>query len=340
MATMADVAAAAGVSITTVSHYLNKTRAVHKDTAVAVETAIMSTGYVLNSVARSLATSSSNAIGVVVPAVANPYLSSLISSVESALLGAGYSLLLGDSAGDPLREEKAIDMLLQRRIDGLILATVSDEDRLKAKIQRLNGLPLVLLDQVFEGIADVDQVGVDNADAIAGLVKHMHQFHGHTRIAFIGGQQGLATSIERMAGFRRGLADCGLADNPEYVVSGSTDTMQAVGLVQQLMSLPLRPTAIITGTGHMAVGALRGLKRSGLSVPDDVALATFDEIEWSDLLPAPLSAINQPYPEMANKALELVLRRIRGVSDVAEIRRIPTTTIYRESCGHESKELG
>ncbi|WP_427175292.1 LacI family DNA-binding transcriptional regulator [Arthrobacter sp. 92] len=325
--TMADVARAAGVSVTTVSHVLNKTRRVNPGTAAAVEEAIAATGYIPDQVARSIRTGGTMTIGCAVSAMSNPYFAEIVHGVESAAARAGYSLLLTDTHEDPQGQARAVATLLSRRVDAVILAPSHDPT---ATIDQVTGrgIPLVLIDRFFD--APVDQIGSENIEPTAKLVDHLAGL-GHSRIGLVAGRDGVATTAERLEGFRVGMRRNKLRVARQLVASGAN--LEAYGVVQRFLALPNRPTALVVGSNRMTIGAMRAIRDAGLTVPDDIALVAFDDFEWADLFHPRLTVIGQATAEMGERAVGMVLSRLADPELEPRIERLPAVLVHRESCG-------
>jgi len=327
---MLDVARLAGVSVSTVSHVVNGTREVRRETRDQVLAAIESTGYTHNTIARALARASTGSLGLVVSVSSNPHFPELVQAVGAEATRQGYTLLLGDSGDDAAQEGEVVRALAERRVDGMLLVMAADPELASLGYLRRHGLPLVLLDRLAD--APVDQVGVENADAMAALVDHVAA-HGHTRIALLAGQQGLSTSQERIAGYRHGLERNGLPFDPELVATGYTLPEPGHSAMQAVLRVPDPPTAVVAGNNVMTVGALRALRERGLAVPGDVALVCFDEAEWADLFTPPLTSIAQPVSRCASEAVRLLLRRLGDPEAPAQTIRLAPTFHRRQSCG-------
>ncbi|MFD6026265.1 LacI family DNA-binding transcriptional regulator [Streptomyces griseoluteus] len=335
MSTMADVARSAGVSVATVSHVLNGTRPVRPHTRQAVLDAVEALGYTPNSLARSLVTSRTRSIGLAVSAISNPYFTEILQGVEAAALEAGYSLLIADPHDDPEHELKVVQLLHERRVDGMIVAPSAEPGNLVAYLRR-QSVPTVLLDRVLEpaghGQAPFDQVCAENSGPMAELVTHLASL-GHRRIGLVAGLPGLSTTSERIAGYRQGLAAAGLDADDELVVSGSSEARGAERATAALLALPGAPTALVTANNAMTIGALRVLRERGLGVPGDIALACFDDFAWADLFAPRLTAIAQPSREMGARAVRVLLDRLAAPDREARTVRLPCAFVHRASCG-------
>ncbi|MCF3133480.1 LacI family DNA-binding transcriptional regulator [Streptomyces olivochromogenes] len=347
MPTMADVARSAGVSVATVSHVLNGTRPVLPRTRQAVLDAIDELGYTPNTLARSLVTSRTRSIGLAVSAISNPYFTEILQGVEAGALEEGYSLLIADPHDDPEHERKVVQLLHERRVDGMIVAPSADPRGLLAYLGR-HCVPTVFLDRVVDAHADAggdvgvdvgvdggarfDQVCAESTEPMAQLVTHLSGL-GHRRIGLVAGLPGLSTTGERITGYRHGLAASGLPYDERLVVPGNSASAGAEQATAALLSLATPPTALITANNAMTIGALRALRERGLSVPDDIALCCFDDFAWADLFSPRLTAIAQPSKEIGAQAVRVLLDRLAAPDAPARTVRLPCAFVHRTSCG-------
>ena len=326
---MTEVARRAGVSITTVSHVLNGTRPVSDPLREAVLGAVLETGYVPNSLARALRTSRTQTVGLAMPAISNPYLGGLVRSLQAEAELHAYRLLISDTHDDPDHEQRAVRDLCDRQVDGVLLAPSARPDQALAHLEH-RGVPVVLLDRLVD--ADLDKVGVENVRSTAELVRHLAG-HGHRRIAFVAGLPGLATTDERLEGYRLGLAEAGLPPEPRLVVQGSSDDVHALEAVLGLFSAADRPSGLIVSNNHMMIGAVRALRRLGLAAPADVGLVGFDDFEWADLFSPRLTVMAQPLEEIGAEAVRLLLGRLVLPEQPARTVRLAPALVLRNSCG-------
>lgn len=329
MATMADVARLAGVTASTVSHVLNGTRHVSDATRKRVQDAIATTGYRQNTVARSLATRKTNTIGLAISVLTNPYFSSLVNAMEKITTEAGYTLVLADTHDQSDIEVRVVSSLLDRRVDGLILApSVGAADRSIPMIEA-SKTPLVLIDRFVEAVCD--QVAPTNSEPVELLTRHLIEL-GHQRIAAVTGLAGLASTIERQAGFESALGKHGLLD-PELIVCGRSSVEGAYEQTLALFRLEDAPTGLVTLNNAMTIGAMKALRELRLNVPSDVALVCYDDFEWADLFEPRLTAAAQNVVDMGRSAVTMLLERIEGSDAGPRQVRIPTTYQHRNSCG-------
>ncbi|MFC8568260.1 LacI family DNA-binding transcriptional regulator [Streptomyces sp. NPDC057245] len=336
MPTMADVARSAGVSVATVSHVLNDTRPVLPRTRRAVLDAVEELGYTPNTLARSLVTSRTRSIGLAVSAISNPYFTEILQGVEASALEHGYGLLIADPHDDPAHERKVVQLLHERRVDGMIVAPSAEPRDLVGYLAR-HRVPAVFLDRVVGAPQDTDalpfdQVCAESAGPTALLVGHLAGL-GHRRIGLVAGRPGLSTTSERITGYRHGLAAAGLPFDERLLVHGDSEAAGGERAAAELLSLAVPPTALVTANNAMTIGALRALRARDLSVPGDLALCCFDDFAWADLFAPRLTAVAQPSRDIGAQAVQLLLERLAAPDRPARAVRLPCTYVHRTSCG-------
>jgi LacI family transcriptional regulator len=333
MVTMSDVARIAGVSASTVSHVINKTRKVDPDTEQAVLAAIESTGYWGDGIARSLRKGTTDTIGLAMSAISNPYFGEVVHAIERNISKAGYSLLLADTHDDPAREKRAVHDLLSHRVDAMIVAPSSDP-RAILDILSKRSIPTVLIDRVpEEARPGMDAIGVVNDEPNAQLVDHLAS-HGHTRIATITSRPGLATTTERLHGYWIGIERNDLPLDTSLVRVGDDGTGHAAQrAVDELLALPDPPTALIMGNNQVTIATMAALRDRSLNIPSDIALVTFDDFPWADLFHPRLTAMSQPVDDLGAQAVEMLLQRLRQRELPSRHVRLDPIFMHRESCG-------
>ncbi|GAA3881170.1 LacI family DNA-binding transcriptional regulator [Saccharothrix violaceirubra] len=313
---MRDVAQLAGVSITTVSHVINETRSVAADTRARVLKAVEETGYTGDAIARSLVTGGTKSLGLAVSLVSHPYFAELIAAIESEATLAGYTLVLIDTRGDAESEQAAVRMLRSRRVDGVLLTPTSGSAALP-ELRRL-GVPTVLVDRLTVA-QDTDQVGPENVQATSTLVRHLAEL-GHRRIGLVTGPAGLATTDERVLGYRLGLGRAGLAWD-EDVVTGALEPL--LGQV----------SAVVVSDHQVLADVVRAARSGGVRLGTDLALVTYDEVEWAELVDPPLTTMAQPVEEIGRTAVRLLLSRITDPDQAPRTIRLAPELRHRSSCG-------
>lgn len=329
MVTMAEVARSAGVSMSTVSHVLNGTRAVNQGTRTRVEEAIAATGYRPNALARSLARRETTTVGITISSLTNVYFGPLVAAMNEAFEAAGYTTLLGDNGDDADREQQVVGRMLDHQVAGIVLApaagsTAGVEAALRA------GTPVVTVDR--QVALEVDQVTPQNRRPVAELTAHLAD-RGLQRIGAVVGRRQLDTTEERLNGYWDTVRGRGLAEDPALVVCGDSDTTEAYRVTRALFEAEQPPEAVVVMNNAMTIGALRALRDLGLSVPGDVALVCYDDFEWADVFSPGLTAMHQEVTTMAERVVELLLARLADPSRPPVIEQIAPTFVHRDSCG-------
>jgi LacI family transcriptional regulator len=329
VSTIADVAREAGVSVSTVSHVVNRTRRVAPATTQAVQAAIDLIGYHPNVLARSLKMASTQSVGIAMSAIANAYFIDIICAIEAECARLGMMVFLSDTQDNPDRELAVVTALHQRRVDGVILAPSADPERRALTYLGNARLPCVLVDRTPD--PTFDQVGVNNREAMQALVEHVVGL-GHRRIGYVGGHPGLQTTLERIGGYRDSLERLGLTFDERYLVSGSALTISATNATHALLSLEQPPSAIVAGNNMATVGAMRAIRARGLRVPQDISIVGFDDFEWADCFEPRLTLVAQPCEEIGRRAAILLMERIAAPDGLRRSLRLDARLIVRDSC--------
>ncbi|WP_224049906.1 LacI family DNA-binding transcriptional regulator [Arthrobacter sp. NicSoilB4] len=329
MTTMVKVARLAGVSISTVSHVLNGTRHVNDETRQRVLKAIEETSYRQDALARAMRRSRTDSIGLIVSDGGEPAFAEMIRGVEETAASQGITLLLANSAEDPKREARAVQALLERRVDGLILARAAGSGPEALSEFANHDTPLVLMDRLS---ADpYDQVGVENREPIMELVAHLVA-QGHERILLIAGDTRVATLQERHDAFAEAMAAAGIAPSDQQTVTAFEPAETDAG-IEAALSAAEPPTAVIACSTVLAAAALRRIKQRGLRMPEDIAFATFDGFAYADLFEPQLTTVRQPAFQVGATAAELLTKRIADKSGKPSVVRLAPTIEYRASTG-------
>jgi DNA-binding LacI/PurR family transcriptional regulator len=325
--TLADVAAAAGVSLSTASRALRPDSPVSEATRRRVQGTARRLGYEPNQLARSLRTRASFFAGVILPDIGVGFYARALKGAQDALERAGYQVIVMNTERKAKREAAALRTLLAHRVHGILLATsggFSDSRR----------VPVVFFDNLVEG-AGAGHVARANRQGMSLLVDHLVG-HGHERIGYVGAPPQFTSGIERLDGFRSAMIAAELAIPPEYVALGddvwSVESGKRAAL--ELLSLAVRPTGLVAASDTLAVGAIQAARAAGLRVPEDVAVVSFDDPFFGDLLDPPITALARSERQLGELAASLLLHAIetRRFGPPTEVR-LPVELIVRGSCG-------
>lgn len=326
MATIKHVAARAGVSFTTVSHVVNGTRPVSDQVRSKVEAAIAELGYVPSGVARSLRVRATGTLGLLLPNASNPYFAELARGIEDHAERNGYSVILCNSDDDIDKQLRYLRVLLERRIDGLIVATVASDAAFAEALANLR-VPLVLVDRSLDGV-DADQLRVDHEQGAYLATRHLLEL-GHRRIVCIGGPASTQVAQLRAAGYQRALAEAGI--EAQAVVDCPFTSPAGHAAAQTLLSAELRPTAIFAGNDMIALGVLRAAAERGLQVPQQLSVVGFDDIEVSRYLHPALTTVGQCIGQLGEQVAARLLERIRTPGLAVSQQLIEPILVLRES---------
>jgi LacI family transcriptional regulator len=305
-ATMKDVAARAGVGLSTVSRVVSGKPGVAPAKVRAVERAVRELNFSRNDFAHTLRTGTSATIGMVVTNISDPFFSALVGGVEERARARDQLVLVASVTDDPEEAERIIRRLLQRRLDGLILVAPEDADLTFLEEERRAGTPIVFVDQPPTGM-DVDLVVVDNEGGAAGAVRHLHRA-GHRRIACFAHISGRYTSARREAGYYRGLAEVGLPADRALVISVDDEVDVCTEALLELSRLPDPPTAIFSTNGRTTKAVLGAQRLLGTHL----ALVGFDDFDLAVLMTPPTTTIVQDPEAIGRAAADLLFSRIAG----------------------------
>lgn len=332
-ATLKDVAARVGVSYQTVSKVLNNRGEVSEETRDRIFQAVEEIGYRPNAIARSLKTSRSQIIGLVVPNILSPAWSVMTRGVEDAAAESGFQTMICDTDEKWQVEEESITVFLERRVDGLIIASCSKRDQSQLASLLQPGPPVVLLDRRVKGLK-ADTVVSDNRAGAYEATLHLLRA-GRKRIGIVTLSLDISTGRERLEGYKAALRDFGAAVDKGLITVGGSLLRDGYSNVLTLWKRGSHPDALLVCSHGMTIGALAALKEMKLRVPQDVAIIGFDDTPWGEYLDPPLTVVAQPLYEMATTATRLLLERIHGIKKHGEVREVvlKSQLIVRKSCG-------
>ena len=324
--TIAEVADRAGVSPTTVSHVLSGNRPVAETTRQRVRLAIEELGYRPSSLARSLRLRRSETIALIVPDIANPFYPVLARGVDDELAGR-YLTFVCNTDGQRERELRFAADARDRRVDGLILAAfgLTGED---AETLLGDGVPVVALGQRLRGTR-LDRIFTDDEHGSREATRHLIA-RGHRRIGLIAGQGGAGD--QRTIGHHRALTEAGIEIDPALQVAGDWHRAGGATAMRRLLDLAERPTAAFAVNDLMAIGALDAAREGGLTVPGDVAIVGYDDIEAAQMSSPPLTTVINPAYDAGRQAGRLLLDRMTGGYDgPARVVGLRSTLVVRQS---------
>ncbi|HCW98206.1 MULTISPECIES: HTH-type transcriptional repressor PurR [Pantoea] len=332
MATIKDVAKRAGVSTTTVSHVINKTRFVAEETRNAVWQAIQELHYSPSAVARSLKVNHTKTLGLLATSSEAPYFAEIIEAVEHHCFERGYTLILGNAHNDLQKQRAYLSMMAQKRVDGLLVMCSEYPDDLLKMLEENRNIPMVVMDW-GESRADFTDTVLDNAFQGGYLAGRYLIERGHRDIGAIPGQLERNTGGGRHAGFLKALQEAGIAVRSEWIVQGDFEPESGYQAMQQILQQKQRPTAIFCGGDIMAMGAICAADEMGLRVPQDISVIGYDNVRNARYFTPALTTVHQPKAQLGEKALEMLLDRITSKREESQTIEVHPTLIERRSVG-------
>jgi LacI family transcriptional regulator len=329
-ATIRHVAREAGVSVATVSRVMNESRLVAERTRLQVLDAARRLAYVPHSGARSLITNRTSTIGVLLPDLYGEFFSEVIRGIDETARKHGYHVLISSSHADN-SDVDAVLRSMRGRVDGLILMV--PEVRVPAAIALLpEGFPLVFVNCSDES-GRHDAIAVANYDGAWAMTRHLIA-RGHRRIAMITGTRRNLDAAERLRGYRAALRDAGIAPDATLELGGDFSEASGFAAATQLAGRRERPSAVFAANDSMAIGALSAFRAAGLRVPEDIAVAGFDDIPMARFVDPPLSSVHFDISALGASATTRLLDAMhRPESHEVSCGILPTTLVVRRSCG-------
>ena len=325
-----DVANEARVSVFTVSAVVNNKAHVGKKLRERVEAAIQKLNYRPNLLARSLAKQKTHTIGMVVPDIANPFFPMVVRGVEDATQKRGYNLLLCNSDDTQAKEENALELLLSKRVDGILLTkAVNDMSPALRQTIREMKIPIVLLMRTFPKISK-DAIITDDYQGAYEAVCHLARA-GRKQIGLMGGPMKVSNGKARWQGFHDALEANHLTYDPALVVEG--DYRMESGYRGGHLLLSHRPDGVYVANYMMTVGLLKAAEEMGLRCPEDFGLVSFDDYPWLGIFRPKLTTVELPKYQLGQEAAELLLDRIAGKDGPGVQKKLQPELRVRESCG-------
>jgi len=329
--TIKDVAREAGVSVGTASQALRDSPVVRETTRRRVLAVSKRLRYQPSALARGLVTRRTHTVGLLISDISNPFFVRAVRAVEDVAQENGYNVILCNTDEDPTKEKCYLRVLVEKRVDGIILATTAGSLQAVRDV-RWRRIPLVLFDRELPHVS-IDTVKVDSV--LGGRLATEHLLGlGHRRIAIIHGPVVRSTGAERLRGYLLALRAAGLRPEPALIREGNFKQDSGREMTRKLLELSPRPTALFCTNNLMTVGAMQTLHERGVRIPTDLSLVGYDDMEWWTLTHPPLTTVGQPVYDLGREAMRLLLAQIEANS-----RRRPQRVILkpellpRESCG-------
>ncbi|HEX3659930.1 MAG TPA: LacI family DNA-binding transcriptional regulator [Acidobacteriaceae bacterium] len=340
MPTIVEVAKRAGVSIATVSHVIRGTKRVSEGVEERVRNAIRELDYFPNEIARSLKVAQTRMLGMVLPDITNPFFPEIIRGAEDTAFERGYFLVTANTDEQIGRERRIVAALRSYRVAGILLASAPGNDA--SHILRLiaSGVSVVCLDRQVPGVPS-DAVLLDNVRGARECVRHLIQL-GHRSIAIITGHLRTQTAQERLQGYEDALQEADIPMASKLIFEGDFREESGYQLGKQLLQKPKNASAVFVCNGVMTLGLLKAMEDKGVRCPDDLSLATFDDLTIDRTFHPHLTAVVQPGYEMGARAATILMDRIEGkmTGSPSSLRIVPTLVIRESSAPFTGTPVG
>ncbi|EGQ9762300.1 substrate-binding domain-containing protein [Vibrio alginolyticus] len=330
MATMKDIAKLAGVSTSTVSHVINKTRFVSEEISERVNNAAKELNYYAPSaLARSLKVNRTKTIGMLVTTSTNPFFGEVVKGVERSCYQKGYSLILCNTEGDNERMRQSINTLLQKRVDGLILMCSSLEGERIDVFERYPDIPVVVMDwgpMLFTS----DKIQDNSLRGGYLAVKYLIDC-GHTEIGCITGPLIKHQAQMRYEGYKRAMNEAGLEFNANWIIESDFECEGGYQAFKKMAQRGALPSSIFVSNDMMAMGVINAANELGIKVPDDLSIIGYDDIHIAKFMSPSLTTIHQPKYRLGQAAVETLVRRLDDKSNDAQVVQLEPTLVVRNS---------
>ncbi|HGS4527907.1 TPA: substrate-binding domain-containing protein [Vibrio cholerae] len=329
MATMKDIARLAGVSTSTVSHVINKSRFVSDEIAERVNNAAQQLNYAPSALARSLKMNRTKTIGMLVTTSTNPFFGEVVKGVERSCYHQGYNLILCNTEGDNQRMKASINTLLQKRVDGLLLMCSTLEGERLDVFDRYPDIPIVVMDWGPILFAS-DKIQDNSLQGGYIAAKHLIEC-GHKEIGCITGPLIRHQALMRYEGYKRALAEAGIAINPDWIVESDFECEGGYQAFEKLYERGKLPSALFVSNDMMAMGVIQAASQRGLRVPDDLSLIGYDDVHIAKFMTPALTTIHQPKYRLGKAAVDTLLYRLENPDTTAQVVQLEPTLVVRNS---------
>lgn len=328
MSTIKDVAKHAGLSIATISKYINGGN-VLAENKVLIKAAIEELDYKRNELARGLKTNQTMTIGILIPSLENIFFTTIVSMIEDQLLKEGYGTIICDYKEDKDLEKTKLEFLVNKKVDGIIMVSYyADHSYIKKLLDKK--VPVILLDRIIKGI-DCDCVLADNQNASYQAVEALIT-RKHKRIGIVGGPVDAYTAKERLKGYMRVHEDYHVPIDDALILAADYSVEGGYKALEALWQLEQRPSAIMVTNYEMTIGAIMAINDYKINVPGDLSIIGFDNIQMSKVVRPPLSIVEQPMKEIGMTAAKLLVKRLKGdFDDFPVTYRLKTNVYIKES---------
>ncbi|MCE5329220.1 LacI family transcriptional regulator [bacterium] len=330
--TLRDVAKSAGVSVSTVSRVLNKEKFTSDDVKTRVNNAIKKLKYTPDLNARNLRLGKTNVIGIVIPNISDYFFSRVVYAITKFFRENGKDIILFNTSNEEELEEKEIRLALSKRVEGIILATISKNVSPISTLINNFGIPFVIIDNKIK-VKNVDFVLSDDENRANKLISHLINVHNLKKIACISGPLDESSGFNKLSGYKIALENNNISINEEYIKIANWKKDLAYACTKELINMNNRPEAIYCANSNMLIGCLRYLNTTKIKIPEDLAIVTFDDYDFISAMNPPITSLKSIVNEMGILSAKLLLDRINGKKEDYKEIKLDSDLMIRRSCG-------
>lgn len=329
MATMKDVAKLAGVSTSTVSHVINKTHFVSEEMTTRVQTAIDELNYAPSALARSLKVNQTKTLGMLITTSTNPFFAEVVKGVERRCYQQDYNLILCNTEGSIERVHDNLEMLMQKRVDGLLIMSAEIDGNQIDLFGRHNPVPTIVMDWGMTA-PSLDQI--QDHSFLGGTIATQYLIDsGHTKIGCITGPKNRNTAHLRYKGFEETMYKANLSIDARWIIEGKFDAEGGFSAFEKLIKEDELPSALFIGNDMMAMGAINAAYKHGLRIPEDISIIGYDDVRLARFMTPSLTTIHQPKFRLGAKAVDTLLERINKERTEPKTIQLEPNLVERDS---------
>ena len=327
-ATLKDIGKEVGVSATTVSRALNNKPDISYQVKQKIKEVAERLGYSPNALARSLKAKKTSSIGVLIADIADPFFAPIVKGIENTARQMGYSIILCDTGGEYEQEKLALQMMLEKRVDGLLIIPCQTEygDILELKRKKV---PFVLLGRHFD-LVESDYVITDEIKGAFSATDYLIK-KGHKKILFMNGPNYISSAKERLVGYKRALHEHAILFDKSLVKEGALKMEDGYRIMKQILSSGTKFTAVFAYCDFVVLGIMQALEEAKLKIPEDIAIVGYDDVAFARFLQVPLTTVHIPKYELGKEAMKLLKKKIEGEIQEPQAVILETKLVIRKS---------
>ena len=326
--TLKDIGKEVGVSATTVSRALNNKPDISYQVKQKIKEVAERLGYSPNALARSLKAKKTSSIGVLIADIADPFFAPIVKGIENTARQMGYSIILCDTGGEYEQEKLALQMMLEKRVDGLLITPCQTEYGDILELERKK-VPFVLLGRHFD-VVESDYVITDEIGGAFSATDYLIK-KGHKKILFINGPDYISSAKERLVGYKRALQEHAVLFDKSLVKEGALKMEDGYRIMKKILSAGTKFTAVFAYCDFVVLGIMQALEEAKLKIPEDIAIVGYDDVAFARFLQVPLTTVHIPKYELGKEAMKLLKKKIEGEIQEPQAVILETKLVIRKS---------